>query len=201
MRDRLISVFSGIGTVADPPVDPPDWVNVEPDRFAFEALRDAAVLVPIVERADGPTVLLTRRTAHLPRHAGQVAFPGGGQEPGDASPEETALRETEEEIGLGRDRIELIGRLKPRVSYSGFLVVPIVGLVRPPFALRPDPNEVDAVFEVPLDYVLDRDNHTLESHIRDGRERTFHVLPYGEHQVWGFTAMLLVNLADTIGWK
>ncbi len=159
----------------------------------------AAVLVPLVLRPRTPTVLLTQRTDHLYDHAGQISFPGGRLEPGDATPEAAALREAEEEVGLLPHRIELIGRLDSYViARTGFHVVPAVGLVRPPLELRPDPFEVAEVFEVPLSFVMDRDNH--ERHMRrfDGVERWFHVLHYQQHYIWGATAAMLVNLADVL---
>jgi len=160
--------------------------------------RLAAVLVPIVERGPGLTVLLTRRSETLPVHKGQIRFPGGQVESGDAADVATALRETEEEIGLGRDRIEVIGRLDAYTTRTGFLVTPVVGLVRPPFELRPDPVEVAEVFEVPLDFVLDSANHQRHSREWQDMTRHFWAMPYGHHYIWGATAGMLVNLADVM---
>jgi len=159
----------------------------------------AAVLIPLVVRADGISVLLTRRTAHLDHHAGQISFPGGRIEEEDADPVAAALRETKEEIGLDPSHIEVLGRLESYVTITNFVVVPIVGLVHPPFDLKPDPFEVDEVFEVPFAFVLDPANH--QRHFRegpDGQRRYFYALPYGPHYIWGATAAMLVNLAEAL---
>jgi 8-oxo-dGTP pyrophosphatase MutT (NUDIX family) len=162
------------------------------------ALRPAAVLVPLIEHQDGMTVLLTRRTAHLSAHAGQVAFPGGRIEEGDADAVAAALRETEEEVGLARETVAVIGRLDTYVTGTGFEVTPIVGLIVPPFVLKIDPYEVDEAFEVPLSYVLDRRNHNRTVRESAGRTRTFYVLPYEGRNIWGATAGMLVNLAEVL---
>jgi len=163
-----------------------------------EALREAAVLVPLVDRPEGLTVIFTQRTAHLSAHAGQISFPGGRQEPADAAPEDTALRETEEEIGLPRGRIEILGRLDTYVTRTGFRVTPVVGLVRPPFELDPDPTEVEEVFEVPLSFILDPANPQRHSRPLLGKERHFYAFPYGHRYIWGATAGMLVNLRDVL---
>lgn len=147
------------------------------------------------------TVLLTRRTAHLRSHAGQISFPGGRMEETDPTPEDTALRETEEEIGLTREEIRLLGRLAVRETGTGYRVVPIVGLIEPPFRASPDPSEVAEIFEVPLDFVLDPANHRFESRIQRGIERQFYVLPYRNYYIWGLTARLLVTLSEVLGHK
>jgi len=159
----------------------------------------AAVLVPLIDRAEGLAVLLTRRTAHLDHHAGQISFPGGRLERGDADPVAAALRETKEEIGLAPERVEVLGRLDGYTTITGFAVVPVVGLVRPPFELHLDPFEVDEVFEVPLAFVFDPANR--QRHFRDGPDGTrryFYALPYGPHYIWGATAAMLVNLAEAL---
>ena len=172
--------------------------DLNPGMSTPDKLRSAAVLVPIVGRDDGLTVLLTRRSDTLPVHTGQISFPGGRVEEDDVDDVETALRETEEEIGLGRDRVEVIGRLDTYTTRTGFEVTPVVGLIRPPFALTPDPVEVAEVFEVPLSFVLDTGNH--ERHSREWQEtvRHFWVLPYQQYYIWGATAGMLVNLADVM---
>ncbi|MGH7063207.1 MAG: CoA pyrophosphatase [Stellaceae bacterium] len=159
------------------------------------ALRPAAVLVPLVDRAGGMTVLLTRRTAHLSAHAGQISFPGGRIEEDDADAIAAALRETEEEVGLRRDHITVISRLDTYVTGTGFEITPIVGIVRVPFGLAIDPFEVAEAFEVPLDFVLDSANHHRTERVVDGRRRVFFVLPYEGRNIWGATAGMLVNLA------
>lgn len=153
----------------------------------------AAVLVPLIARPQGITVLLTQRAGHLSRHAGQVAFPGGRCDPGDASIVHTALREAQEEVGLDPDRIEVLGLLPQYRTRTGFLITPVVGWIEPPFSLQPDPGEVADVFELPLAFVLDAANH--ERHHRDAEDgrRYFYVLPFADRYIWGATAAMLVN--------
>jgi len=158
----------------------------------------AAVLVPLVRRKEGLTVLLTQRTDHLPKHAGQVSFPGGKSEPHDASAVETALRETEEEVGLDRRLVEVVGQLDVYETRSGFEVTPVVGLVDPGFSLKPDPYEVADVFEVPLSFILDPANHRRDSRELEGLTRVFYVLPYPNRYIWGATAGILVNLYEVL---
>jgi len=167
-----------------------------------EAATVAAVLVPIIAHGAGLTVLFTQRTAHLKAHSGQVSFPGGRAEPGDASPEETALRESEEEIGLPRARVEILARLPEYFTRTGFRVTPVVGLVQPPLDLTPDPQEVEAVFEVPLSFLLDVRNHRRQTREFQGRTVGFYEMPYrsdqGERYIWGATAGMIVNLVRTL---
>ncbi len=162
------------------------------------ALRPAAVLVPLVDHAHGMSVLLTQRTAHLSAHAGQISFPGGRIEEHDADPIAAALRETEEEVGLGRERVSVIGRLDTYVTGTGFEITPIVGIVAPPFALAIDPFEVAEAFEVPLAFVLDQRNHQRVERESAGQRRAFFVLPYEGRNIWGATAGILVNLAEVL---
>jgi 8-oxo-dGTP pyrophosphatase MutT (NUDIX family) len=173
--------------------------DLNPGMGTTGELLPAAVLVPLVERAEGLTIMLTQRTAHLAAHAGQISFPGGRMEPGDASDEATALRETQEEIGLCADRIELLGRLDTYLTRTGFRVTPVVGLVHPPFTLAPDPFEVAEVFEVPLAFVLDPTSVQRQSRIYNGVERSFYVFPYQQRRIWGATAGMLVNLCNVLG--
>lgn len=158
----------------------------------------AAVLVPIVDHPGGLTVLFTQRTMRLKSHAGQVSFPGGRAEPGDPSPEFTALREAEEEIGIRPERIEIIGRLPDYLTRTGYRISPIVGLLTPPLELVPDPREVDEVFEVPLAFLLDPRNHRRSTREFQGKVLGFYEMPYrydaGERHIWGATAGMLVNL-------
>jgi 8-oxo-dGTP pyrophosphatase MutT (NUDIX family) len=157
----------------------------------------AAVLVPIVH-GQSPGILLTRRTAHLSSHAGQVAFPGGRIDPGDASPEAAALREAEEEIGLSPRDVELLGRLPDYVTGTGFRVTPVLGLLRGMPELHPSPDEVDAVFQLPLSVLLDpAAPRRRRAHFR-GRWREFWVWPHPEHYIWGATAAILVHLAHRL---
>jgi 8-oxo-dGTP pyrophosphatase MutT (NUDIX family) len=162
---------------------------------AEAALTAAAVLVPIVSHPEGLTVLFTQRTAHLKAHSGQVSFPGGRAEPDDASPEFTALREAQEEIGLAPERVEVLARLPDYLTRSGFRIAPVVGLVAPPLELVPDPNEVDDVFEVPLAFLLDPRNHRHRTREWQGRTVGYWEMPYGERYIWGATAGMVVNLS------
>jgi 8-oxo-dGTP pyrophosphatase MutT (NUDIX family) len=161
-------------------------------------LRPAAVLVPLIDRTEGMTVLLTRRAAHLSKHAGQIAFPGGRIEAGDRDASATALREAEEEVGLPRGHVTLIGRLDTYVTGTGFEITPLVGLVRVPFPLTIDPFEVAETFEVPLDFVVDPANHRRTERVFDHRVRVFFDLPFEDRNIWGATAGMLVNLAKVL---
>jgi 8-oxo-dGTP pyrophosphatase MutT (NUDIX family) len=162
------------------------------------ALRPAAVLVPLIDHKDGMTVLLTQRTAHLSAHAGQISFPGGRIEADDADPVAAALRETEEEVGLPREHVTVIGRLDTYVTGTGFEITPIVGIITPPYPLTIDPSEVAEAFEVPLSYILDPRNHNRTERESAGRTRVFFVLPYQDRNIWGATAGMLVNLAEVL---
>ncbi len=157
------------------------------------ALTPASVLMPIVARAEELTVLFTRRTAHLKAHSGQVSFPGGRAEPRDGSPEETALRETREEIGLEAACVELLGRLSEYRTRTGFRVTPVVGVVSPPFELRIDAYEVDEVFEVPLSFLLDPAHHERHTREIQGRPVQYFAISWRGHTIWGATAAMLVN--------
>lgn len=173
--------------------------DLNPDLTPKPPLKPAAVLVPLVQRAEGTTVLLTRRTAHLSAHAGQISFPGGGFEECDADAAACALRETAEEIGLPPERVDVVGRLDTYVVRTGFEVTPVVGLVTPPFELAPDDFEVAEVFEVPLAFILDPRNHERRKREDfNGVQREFWAMPYGEYFIWGATAGMLVNLYEVL---
>lgn len=161
-----------------------------------EAYWDAAVLMPIVMHASGPTILLTQRTVHLTHHAGQISFPGGRREPGDASLQATALRETEEEVGLGADKIELLGSLPDYFTGTGYKVTPVVGLVRPPVEIHSDPQEVAEVFEVPMAFAMDGRHHQRRSFVPANTtvRRSIYAIPYDRFFIWGATAGMLRNL-------
>lgn len=178
---------------ADNPVAGGDW----PGTGGGRRPRPAAVLVPLVLHGHGEgglTVLLTRRTDHLHDHPGQISFPGGGMEASDVSAEAAALRETEEEIGLPPERVEIIGRLPDYLTGTGFRVTPVVGLSRPPLALRRDDFEVAEVFEVPLAHFLDPARHQRYALHVEGELRHFHAMPYGDYFIWGATAGMLMSL-------
>lgn len=157
------------------------------------ALTPAAVLLLIVNRKPERTVLFTQRTDHLAAHAGQISFPGGRFQEGDAGPESTALREAGEEVGLDAARVELLGRLPEYHTSTGFRVTPVVGWVEPPIEYRADPREVADVFEVPLDFLLDAANHRYESAFYRGRMRHYWAMPWNERFIWGATAGMLVT--------
>lgn len=154
----------------------------------------AAVLVPIVKHEDELTVLFTERAPHLKNHGGQISFPGGRIEAQDGSALEAALRETEEEIGLSRQYVEVIGYLPPHLIFTGYCVTPVVGIVQPGFDLEIDMGEVAGVFEVPLRYLIDPSHHQArEKQIGEIAVRVYD-LPYGERRIWGATAGILMNL-------
>ncbi len=161
-------------------------------------LKPAAVLVPIMQRKTGLTLLFTKRTATLKHHADQVSFPGGRVETTDADTAATALREAYEEIGLPHSHVEVIGRLDDYETRTGFHIVPVVGFVEPDFDLVLNPHEVAAVFEVPLSHVIDPSNHLQCTASFNNRPAVFYELPYDGYRIWGATAGILVNLAQTL---
>ena len=152
----------------------------------------AAVLIPIVNRPEGLTLLLTQRSDSLPDHPGQISFPGGRREPEDASSAATALRESGEEIGLPPDRVEILGAIGRYETVTGYSVTPVAGWVEPPFELAPDPIEVADVFEVPLSFVLDPGNFIQGEREVSGRTRSYFAVPYGERYIWGATAAMIL---------
>ena len=154
----------------------------------------AAVLVPVVNRPECATLMFTQRTAHLHDHAGQISFPGGRVDEGDADRIATALREAQEETGLDPSRVAIIGRLPDYDIPTGFRVTPIVGWVEPPFDIKPDPFEVADVFEVPLQFFLDPANHQRHQDMKNGRVRHYYSMPFGERNIWGATAGMLHSL-------
>jgi 8-oxo-dGTP pyrophosphatase MutT (NUDIX family) len=180
--------------------DPRQWqpeAQVEKQLpTAFNPPMPASVLVPIVAREAGPSMLLTKRTDHLQHHPSQVSFPGGRVEEEDASAIETALRETEEEVGLDRRHVDVIGRLPEYITGTGYLVTPIVSIVTPPFEVTPDPYEVAEVLEVPLAHLMDARNHRLltAEFPRGIGWRSFYAIPYDRYFIWGATAGMLRNL-------
>lgn len=169
--------------------DPDDWLEPE-DR---KTLRAAAVLVPIVEHAHGAHMLLTRRADHLGQHSGQVAFPGGKMDPGE-TPAQAALREAEEEVGLDRSFVEVAGYLDLYETGTGFRILPVVGFVRPGFELTVNKGEVADVFEVPLSFLMNPENHERHSAVWKGKRRHYYAMPYGGQYIWGATAGMLRNM-------
>ena len=164
---------------------------------AVRPIKPAAVLIAIVDR-DEPMVLLTQRTAHLPQHAGQIAFPGGKIDATDATPLAAALREAQEEVGLGSDAIEPIGYLDVYMTTLGYRIVPAVARVRPGFTLTLNPGEVDDAFEVPLSFLMEAANHQTHSREWQGMMRTYYAIPFGERYIWGVTAGIFRNLYEKV---
>lgn len=199
LRDRAAArLFSAppAQPAAEGPVPPSDFdlnPEAEAELGARLGRRPAAVLIPVVAGPD-MTVLLTQRTDHLPAHAGQIAFPGGKIDEVDAGPLETALREAEEEIGLQRALVEPLGYLDGYHTGTGFRIVPVVGLIRPGFALNPNQAEVSEVFEVPLAFLMNPANHRTDARVFMGRERYYYAMPYRERYIWGATAGILRNM-------
>ena len=177
----------------DGDLHPESWTT----REQRPNLRAAAVLVPIIEYAEGPKILLTRRADHLGSHAGQVAFPGGKIEAGE-TPAEAAIREADEEVGLKADFIEVAGYLDAYETGTGFRILPVVSFVRPGFTLTVHDGEVAEVFEVPLSFLMDAKNHERHKATWQGREREYYAMPYQGHYIWGATAGMLKSMYDRI---
>ena len=194
--DFVIERLTGAGAL--PGGRPRGDHDLNPGVAPTRTLTQAAVLVPLILRPEGLQVLLTQRTAHLKDHAGQISFPGGRAEPEDLDAIATALRETQEEVGLPPEFIRVLGRLDNYVTTTGYEVAPVVGLIRPPFPVAPDPHEVAEVFEVPLAFLVDPRSHERHSREWQGRIRSFYVLPYQHRYIWGATAGMLVNLANLL---
>jgi 8-oxo-dGTP pyrophosphatase MutT (NUDIX family) len=161
-------------------------------------LRDAAVLVPVVDHGDEATVLLTKRAEKLRNHSGQVAFPGGRIDSTDPTPEHAALRETMEEIGLDAGHIEIIGRIPDYVAGSGYRIAPVLGIVQPGFQLTINEHEVDAAFEVPLRFLMDPANHRRDSRMWNDKEWFYYDMPYGGRRIWGVTAGIIRTLYERL---
>lgn len=173
--------------------------HVDSDRIYAGALVDAAVLVPVTDRPK-PGVILTRRTETMKRHAGQVAFPGGRIDPGDADAIDAALREAEEEIALPRSRVTVVGASDQYRTITGFCVTPVIGVVPPDLVLVPSAAEVAEVFEVPLDFLLDSGNH-LEATVEwQGHNRHYYEMYWDGQRIWGATAAMIVNLSRRLRW-
>ncbi|MEP9373911.1 CoA pyrophosphatase [Mesorhizobium sp. KR1-2] len=166
------------------------------DLIRRDNLRAAAVLIPVVDHGDEASVILTKRAEKLRSHSGQVAFPGGRIDITDPTPEFAALRETTEEIGLGADRVEIIGRMPDYVSGSGYLIAPVLGIVQPDFHLTLNVHEVDTAFEVPMRFLMDPANHHQGSRMWDNREWVYYDMPYGGQRIWGVTAGIIRTLYE-----
>ena len=168
------------------------------ERLRQETLREAAVLIPVVDRGAEAGLILTRRTQSMRQHSGQVAFPGGAVDAEDGSPEAAALREAYEEIGLEAAYVETLGRLPAYLTTTGFRITPVIGLVQADYALTINRDEVDAAFEVPFAFVMNPDNHRRESRVWQGKERFYYSMPFEEHHIWGVTAGILRVLYERL---
>lgn len=168
--------------------------DVLDEEALAHGITPAAVLVAVVDRPD-PTVILTLRPETMRKHPGQVSFPGGRIDPGDAGPVDAALREAEEEIGLARTRVEIIGVADRYRTITGFEVTPVLGIVPPGIELVPHPGEVAAVFEAPFHYILDPAHQHVRTAMFRGRERTYYEIDWHEQRIWGATAAMIVNLS------
>lgn len=184
------------GPAADTVLLTGDHVDLD---LPVSTMAQAAVLIAVTDRAE-PGVILTRRTDTLSRHAGQVAFPGGRIDPGDASPAAAALREAEEEIALPRDRVEMVGEADRYRTVTGFEVTPVIGVVPPDLVFVPAVAEVAAVFEAPLGFLLDSGNHIEASVEWQGRNRHYYEMLWDGHRIWGATAAMIVNLSRRLRW-
>ncbi|MDE1991637.1 MAG: CoA pyrophosphatase [Rhizobiaceae bacterium] len=163
-----------------------------------QKLRDAAVLVPVVDDGDDANVIFTLRTSTLRKHSGQISFPGGAIDPDDVSPEMAAMREAGEEIGLADIFIEPVGRLPDYLASTGFRITPILAVVKPGFELALNPTEVEDAFEVPLSFLMNPGNHTTDSMVWRGIQRNFYRMPYGQRMIWGITAGIVRTLYERL---
>ena len=203
LRERALKLLSRAQheSAFDPDHLPPDGDHRLAEMLAPHDGRlhkPAAVLVPVIAHPHEATILLTHRAQHLKDHAGQIAFPGGKIDAADHSAIDAALREAEEEIGLDRSFVEPLGLLDPYLSSTGYRILPVIGLVQPGFVLRPDPSEVESVFETPLGFLMDPARH--EQHEREwrGATRRYFAMPYKEHYIWGVTAGILRMLYERL---
>ncbi len=170
------------------------------DRYISHELplKVSAVLIPIVERGEDLSILLTKRSSNLSSHSGQVSFPGGRSEEMDDHAMATALREAHEEINLPPENVEVVGALEDYETVTGYNVSPVVGFVDPDFEIILQQSEVEDVFEVPLDFILDESNHKIESVMWKGAKRKYYVFPHDQHKIWGATAAMLVRFANLV---
>ena len=167
-------------------------------RLNGSPLREAAVLIPVVDRPDGAGVILTKRAQALRKHSGQISFPGGAIDPEDGSPEAAAIREAYEEIGLQAEAIETLARLPTYLAGTGFLITPVLALVRPDYVLTINPAEVDLAFEVPFSFLMDSTNYQSDSRVWNDKEHFFYTITYQEYRIWGITAGILRVLSERL---
>ncbi|MFZ1773222.1 MAG: CoA pyrophosphatase [Rhizobiaceae bacterium] len=168
------------------------------DEFFARPFKDAAVLIGVVDRPEGARIILTKRTERLRSHSGQVALPGGRIDAGDGSAARAALREAEEEIGLGADFVDIIGQMPDYLTGSGYRIAPVLGLVRPGFDLRINADEVDEAFEIPLELAMNGRNFVQASRVWSGHERFYWTLPHERHHIWGVTAGILHAVSESL---
>ena len=173
-------------------------LNTHLPRPRRDDLRPAAVLVGLIDGAGGPEVLLTKRSSKLRHHPGQIAFPGGKQDDGDADAETCALREAHEEVGLPMGHVEVIGRLPGHETVTGFAMTPVVGWITQPFTARPEAGEVTEAFQVPLAHVADTGRFRIEGRRWRGARRLYYTVPWGPYYIWGATARILRGLAERL---
>ena len=195
LRNRLLRAIAARGRASS------DFDLNKDGRPTGGDLRDAAVMVPIVLERSEPQLILTKRSSALKHHPGQISFPGGKVDEGDSGIEEAALREAEEEIALRAEQAEILGKLAPHETVTGFNVTPVVALIEPSFIPKPDPSEVAEVFEAPLAHFMDPANYLIESRRWRGQRRYFFTVPWGPYYVWGATARMLRALADRMDGK
>lgn len=168
-------------------------------RLNGSPLREAAVLIPVVDRPRGAGILLTKRSEALRKHSGQISFPGGTIDPEDGSPEAAAIREAREEIGLAQDAIETLALLPTYLAGTGFLITPVLALIRPDYSLTINPEEVDSAFEVPFSFLMDTANYLPDSRVWNGTEHFFYSITYENYRIWGITAGILRVLSERLG--
>lgn len=192
---RQLRAAAAIGGGASSDFDLNPEITLPPGR----KLREAAVLVPLFWRDGVARIILTKRSSVLKHHPGQIAFPGGKQDPTDASIEDTALREAHEEIGLPPQNVDIFCTMPSHETVTGFRVTPVLACIRADFVTKPEPGEVAEVFSVPLAHLTDTARYQVQSRLWQGRQRKYYVIPYGPYYIWGATARILRGFAERVG--